>query len=114
MTFTQQDINGKDLIKIEGSLSIYEVSKFRDELITCLETMDEIALDLSGVTDCDTAGVQLLYAARKTTDQGGHPIRIEKASAPVVDALNGAGMNSGDILGLLESKNSKPISKEEV
>lgn len=102
MTFTQQDKKRKNPIKIEGPLSIYEVSKLKDELISCLETLDEIVLDLSGVTDCDTAGVQLLCAVRKTVDQRNQSIRIEKASVPVVNALNSAGMNSGDILNLKE------------
>ena len=102
MTFIQQDKKGKNLIKIEGPLSIYEVSKLKDELISCLETLDEIVLDLSGVTDCDIAGVQLLCAVRKTVDQRNQSIRIEKASIPVVNVLNSAGMNSEDILKLKE------------
>jgi anti-sigma B factor antagonist len=114
MTFTQQNINGKDLIKIEGPLTIYEVSKLRDKLINCLETLDKIALDLSIVTDCDAAGVQLLCAAHKTAGHKGQRILIEKASVPVVDALNDAGINSDDILDFLDSRISNPISKGEI
>ena len=114
MTFIQQDKKGKNPIKIEGPLSIYEVTTLKDELISCLETFDEIVIDLSGVTDCDIAGVQLLCAVRKTVDKRNQNIRIEKASAPIVNAFNNAGVNPGDILNLKESKYSNPTSKGEI
>jgi anti-anti-sigma regulatory factor len=104
MTFTREDRGKKDFIKIEGSLSIYEVSKLRDELIKCFETPKGIVLELSGITDCDTAGVQLLCAAQKTASRIGRKFSIEKATVPVFDALNNAGIHPGNILDSLQTE----------
>lgn len=50
----------------EGDLTIYYVAQIKDEIFADYEKLsDKIALDLEGVTEIDTAGVQLLLFAKK-------------------------------------------------
>jgi anti-sigma B factor antagonist len=44
-------------------------------------------LDLSGVTEMDCAGVQLLLAARRSTDESGRELRVAGRSPAVAEVL---------------------------
>jgi anti-anti-sigma factor len=47
----------------------------------------DLPLDLAGVTDFDSSGVQLLLATRRSLAERGDALRIVAASAAVRDAL---------------------------
>lgn len=104
MAFTRESKEEKGFIRIEGTLSIYEVPELRSELISCFETQKEVVLDLGGITDCDVAGIQLIYAAQKTADRVGRQFRIEKASVQFLEALNNAGIHTEDFLDPLKAQ----------
>ena len=67
MKITKKEKKRKTEIKIKGSLSIYEVSSLKEELLTCLKSNKSLSLDLSEVSECDTAGIQILYSALRMT-----------------------------------------------
>lgn len=50
-------------LKVTGSLTIGEASRFKEVLLETLNTTQELRLDLSEVTEIDLAGLQLLCAA---------------------------------------------------
>jgi anti-sigma B factor antagonist len=52
------------------------------------------AFDLSAVTECDTAGVQLLLAASQRARAQGVTLVLRHASEPVRDALRRYGLES--------------------
>lgn len=52
-------------IRIEDELSIYTASAVTATLCEAIAAHDRIAIDLSGVTEIDTAGLQILLVARK-------------------------------------------------
>jgi anti-anti-sigma factor len=52
----------------------------------------DFALDLRGVTDFDSAGVQLLLAARRSLAERGDALRLVGASPAVRDALRTFGL----------------------
>lgn len=54
----------------------------------------DLALDLSGVSDFDSSGVQLLLAARRTLAERGDALALVAASAAVVDALATFGLQA--------------------
>jgi anti-anti-sigma factor len=56
-----------------------------------------LALDLGGVTDFDSSGVQLLLAAQRSLGERGDALHIVAASPAVVDALTIFGLR--DLLG---------------
>jgi anti-anti-sigma regulatory factor len=53
------------LCKPSGELTIFEAAEFKESLITLLASEGLVCLDLSQVTRVDTAGIQLMWAARK-------------------------------------------------
>ena len=85
--------NGPALFKIEGSLSVYEVGSLRDELLECLTNNDELELDLNDVSDCDTAGIQLLFSALKTTKDMGKKIRVQAISEDLKETATRMGID---------------------
>jgi anti-anti-sigma factor len=53
----------------------------------------ELALDLAGVAEFDSAGVQLVLATRRSLAERGDALRIVAASAAVRDALATFGLH---------------------
>lgn len=47
-------------IAIEGDLTIFTVREWKEQLALALAAHDPLQVDLAGVTDFDTAGLQLL------------------------------------------------------
>ncbi|MDE2372254.1 MAG: STAS domain-containing protein [Burkholderiales bacterium] len=52
----------------------------------------DLALDLEGVTDFDSSGVQLLLATRRSLVERGDALVVHRASAAVRDALTRFGL----------------------
>ncbi len=70
-------------LRIEGEMSIYRAAELRQQLLGALDGAAALALDLSSVTELDTAGVQLLLAAGKTAQARGQALRLVAPSAAV-------------------------------
>ena len=55
-------------IRLEGSLDIHHAAQLHRELSSVLRSRPlELVVDLAGVTDLDTAGVQVLMAFKRST-----------------------------------------------
>ena len=96
MAFTMEERDGRRILKIEGPMTIYEAVDIRDELFKHFEVTGSMSLALDGVTECDTAGVQLLCAARRTGREEGKSFCIENPSRAVVEAIAQMGLSVGD------------------
>ena len=57
MTFTKQEKDGCARVSVEGAMSVYEAADLRDLFVSCFDQHDGLILDLSAVTECDTAGL---------------------------------------------------------
>jgi anti-anti-sigma regulatory factor len=79
-------------------MSLYEARSLRNELMTCLEMYAGLILDLDHVSNCDTAGVQLLCSAHKWAELKGKVFLIKGASGPVRDAFCLVGLHRDEIL----------------
>jgi anti-anti-sigma factor len=97
MKLSRQEGDGRAQIKIEGTISVYEVAALRDELVSCFAASEHISLDLTEATGCDVTGVQVLYSALKTAQSTGKTFAIAKASASIFDTLVRAGMEPDEI-----------------
>jgi len=93
MKITREERDGQVLVKIEGAVSIYEGAVLHEEFLECLEKYDGLLLDLSDVSDFDTAAVQLLYSARITAAHRQKNFVITGASAVVSDTVKLAGLD---------------------
>ena len=71
---------------LAGELTIYRATEWRSCLQAALAGLAEGAaldIDLSAVTEMDSAGVQLLMAARKSAQAAGGALRLVGHSAAV-------------------------------
>jgi anti-sigma B factor antagonist len=50
---------------LAGDLTIFSVLDIRDRLNEAFEAADSVAVDLGGVTEIDTAGLQLMLLAKR-------------------------------------------------
>ncbi len=90
-------------ISLGGALVVGEVADVCRRLLAERESADgALGLDLSGVTDIDTAGVQLLVAATRSREGAPAPFRIFSQSSVLQQALERLGVQRADALGLVE------------
>lgn len=75
-------------------LTISQAAHCHGLLLQSLQTppTQPLALDLSGVTDFDSAGVQLLLATERSLQQHGQTLQVVRASAVVGGALATLGL----------------------
>lgn len=99
MVFKKEEIDGHIRLSIEGALSIYEVVALREEILACFKEDSPLQVDLSQVTDGDTAGVQLLLSARKTAHQRNRALSIANLSQSMTEILEGAALRWDEITG---------------
>lgn len=52
-------------VRITGSCTIYEAADFRAALLPLVASMAPVMVDLSGITELDCAGLQILLALQK-------------------------------------------------
>ena len=81
--FTREEKDGEAILKIKGAMSVYEAASIKDELAACFKSHDRVILDVDGVTDCDTAGVQLILSAFRTAENTGKTFEVRGTSDPV-------------------------------
>ncbi|WP_447829222.1 STAS domain-containing protein [Aeromonas salmonicida] len=77
----------KPLVKVSGEMTIYTAAELKQALTPLLYRQQALELDLSGVSEMDSAGLQLLLAAKKTMQQGGYPLHLVMHSHAVLNAL---------------------------
>lgn len=70
-------------LAVEGELTIYRAAELKDVLLDAVRQHDAPAFDLSGVTEFDSAGLQLLLVARQEAARQGKTLRVTAASTAV-------------------------------
>ncbi len=71
-------------LRIEGELTIFRAMELKPVL---LANPPPSEIDLSGVTEMDSAGVQLLMLAKKTALTEGRSLRLMAHSPPVIEVF---------------------------
>lgn len=94
MPISAEEKDGYVQIKIDGELTVYEAAEFRDALLESIISADTLQIDLSGVSECDTAGIQILCSARVTADAEKKTLVLTGISEPVRHALETGGLNA--------------------
>ena len=79
-------------LRIEGEMTIYRATELKQALL--LAEPAPIEIDLSGVTDIDTVGVQLLMLAKRTAQASGRDLRLVAHSPAVTDVFELLGLAS--------------------
>jgi anti-anti-sigma factor len=85
-----------NLLAFGPEMTIAFAAATRRKLIETLSCVGPLTLDLSGVSDFDSSGVQLLLATRRSLAERGDALTLHAPSAPVREALATFGL--GDLL----------------
>ena len=70
-------------LAVEGELTIYRAAELKPALLDAVRASAAPALDLSAVTEFDSAGLQLLLMARREAQRLGKPLHVAGASPAV-------------------------------
>lgn len=82
-------MSASQALRLEGELTIYTAKAVQHTLLQALATLREgtaeqvLELDLSAITDADTAGLQLLLAARQQAQAEQRDVRLVACSTVV-------------------------------
>lgn len=79
---------------IDGEMTIYTVTELKNRLIRSLSHGEATEIDLGGVTEMDTAGLQLLLLARRESEKLGKSLRLTQQSPAVLDIFEGYRMEA--------------------
>ncbi|HEX8785789.1 MAG TPA: STAS domain-containing protein [Telluria sp.] len=82
-------------LAVEGEMTIYRAAELKPALLNAVRTHGAPVLDLSAVTEFDSAGLQLLMMARREAATLGKRLDVSAASLAVRDvfALLGMGLD---------------------
>lgn len=75
-----------------GDMNINTAGYFRKKFIQCIETYRVLEFDLSGVSDLDTNGLQLLIQIKRECNEAGKEVRLIAHSPVVVEVFESFGM----------------------
>ncbi len=80
--------DGLSFLKIEGDMTIYTAAELKAGLMPCITQPGEREIDLSGVSEIDSAGLQLLLLAKREAARHASPLRLTGHSRAVLEVLN--------------------------
>jgi anti-sigma B factor antagonist len=86
MTTRIESISGG--IRVTGEMTVYTAGQIKEPLLDAIaEGSADVQLDLSGVSELDTAGVQLLLLIHRAALVSGRNLQLGAESAIVRDVL---------------------------
>jgi anti-sigma B factor antagonist len=74
-------------LELDGELTIAAAAETHQQLLAFLDSGNDLALGLAGVTEVDTAGLQLLLFARQEADRRQVSLAFDAPSPAVQDVL---------------------------
>ncbi|CAH1904228.1 Anti-sigma factor antagonist [Candidatus Nitrotoga sp. HW29] len=80
--------DGQSLLHIDGDMTIYTAAEIKDELMTYMAQPCEREIDLSEVSEMDSAGLQMLILAKREAERHGTSLRLTGHSRAVLDVLD--------------------------
>ncbi|WP_144640579.1 lipid asymmetry maintenance protein MlaB [Bordetella genomosp. 13] len=86
-------------LRLDGELNIYRAQDTRDQLLQTVAGLagqpepQALDIDLSGVSEIDTSGVQLLLATMRYAQSQGMDTRLVRHSVAVVEAMTLLGLD---------------------
>jgi len=78
---------GVTRIAIDGELTIYRAADLKVTVLEALRKSPVLEVDLSGVTELDTAGLQVLMLAKNTAAADQRELRLVNHSPAVVEIV---------------------------
>lgn len=85
---SQDEEFAREELRVQGEMTVYRANELARSLFAALrEQPGDRALDLSGVTEFDAAGLQILLMARRLSEARGERLDFVRVSECVADVL---------------------------
>jgi anti-anti-sigma factor len=81
-------------LTLAGELTVLNACDIRNRLLTALDDTDGVDVDLSQVTEVDTAGVQLIVAAKREAEERHKALHFSGCSGQVLDVMGLLGLSA--------------------
>lgn len=81
-------------LAIEGDLTIYNAAELNRALLDELDGAESVELELGGVAEMDSAGLQVLAMLKREAHHRGVELQLTKHSETVYEVLERFGMQS--------------------
>jgi len=78
---------------LTGEWTIHAIAQQRDAMLTCVDEGHHL-FDASGITDMDSAGLQLMIAMQRSIAKMGQEVSLLNPSSVVRDVLNSYGLDA--------------------
>lgn len=88
MTISIETGNGICRARVAGEMTIYQAAEMKGELLPCLDHGTEVEIDLSEVSEMDTAGFQLLLLIKREAANAGKLLRLMAHSPATLEVLD--------------------------
>lgn len=75
-------------LQIQGDLNIYSAPELKRQLLDHLDQASELEINMSQVSEMDTAGFQVLYLAKREAVKNGKTLRLTSHSPAVLEVMN--------------------------
>ena len=85
---TQTTTEGAVHLILDGAMTIYNAAEVKAQIMNGLQTAGIVELDLSHVSEMDTAGFQLLVLAKRESGRAGQTFRIVAHSPAVREVID--------------------------
>lgn len=87
-------------LHIEGDMTIYRAAELKRAIVTALDETAALELDLSAVSELDTAGIQLLMMTAKYARAVGHEFHLVAPGPAVMEVIGLLKLDTyfGDVL----------------
>jgi anti-sigma B factor antagonist len=79
-------VNGR--IALEGEMTIYTAADLKVRLLNALAETEDLEVDLSGVSELDSAGLQVMVLLKREACDKGKSVRFADHSQAVLDVLD--------------------------
>ena len=79
-------------ITLDGALTVYEAVDAKRELLQALAASAELEIDVTGLDELDTAGLQLLLLLRRESLRAAKPVRLAGGSHALAEVLDRYGL----------------------
>lgn len=74
-------------VAVTGEMNIYNALELKSALMKSIDDSEAVDLDLSGVSEFDSAGLQILLLARRESERNGKTFNLASKSAPVESVI---------------------------
>lgn len=104
MITTRAGVSGSQ-VRIDGEFTIYQAAEGKAALLAALAAHADVEVDLGGVAEMDSAGLQVLLLAKREALARGKHLRLVRHSAASLAVIDTYGLAAyfGDPLVVAES-----------